>query len=581
MDWERIARQRASRRRFLGVAGGMAGAVGLAAAGCSGGNGKRPLPGATEDVDDGESTPTPLPTRPPGSRRGEALRYTGYVAGDGLFDPHKTQAGPFYGQQALVYSRLLAYQNQADGSIVADLATTLPEQPDPLTYIFRLNRRARWHRESPMNGRTVTGADVKYSIERQRDGDPSFAHKARWTNVDSIETPAPDQVIVKVKAPLAALTEFFADVNAFIVAPEATAEGRDYTLESQPGSGPFAWVEWADGKFASVARNATWHGGGDRPFLDGVTVFQPKDENEVEAGLRTKKLDVAFVGRPQADRLRKAVPQLQESTVGQARFFGMRFFTPIAPYDDVRVRTAISIALDRRAMLDQFFAGSGELNPWISWPNTRWSLPQAELAGFPGYRQGTGGRGQDIADATALLAAYTSSKTIPDDLALLVVDDAEATLGMGSLMSAQLKANLGLNVAVNPVTIGDLVKRLLEGGAPWAAGPDSGWVDLDDWVYPYFHSAGTRNSFPLRDADMDALIESQRVEFDTAARRAIGHDIQRKLLALNVGANFVSERVVALAWNYVKGFPLDASDGYQHRFADCWIDASDPSFRGR
>jgi hypothetical protein len=45
--------------------------------------------------------------------------------------------------------------------------------------------------------------------------------------------------------------------------------------------------------------------------------------------------------------------------------------------------------------------------------------------------------------------------------------------------------------------------------------------------------------------------------------------------------NLFSERVVALSWPYVKGFPLDTADGYQHRFADSWIDTSDETFRGR
>ncbi|MBI5948453.1 MAG: ABC transporter substrate-binding protein [Chloroflexi bacterium] len=582
MNWERTSRKRGSRRWFLGVAGGTAGAAGLAALGCTGGTKQPSTPTAGQSATNGaSSTPNATRTRAPGSQRGEALRYTGYVANDGLFDPHKTQAGPFYGQQALVFSRLLAYQSQADGSIVADLATKLPETPDAQTYLFNLNPNARWHEDSPMNGRRVTAQDVKFSIERQRDGDPSFVRKAQWQNVDSIEAPTDTQVVVKLKAPFAAMAGLFADVNGFIVAPEVTANNGAYAADRQPGSGPFKWVEWSDGKFASVARNPNWHGGNSRPFLDGVTVFQPKDANEVEAGLRTKGLDVAFVGRPQAERLKKAVPQLKEATVGQTRFFGMRFFTPTTPYDDPRVRTAMTIALDRRAMLDQFFAGSGEMNPWISWPNTRWSLPQAELANLPGYRQGAGGRNQDITDAKAMLAAYTSTKKMPDELGLLVVDDAEVTLGMGSLISKQLRETLGLNVVVRSVTIADLVGRLFQGQAPWAAGPDSGWIDLDDWVYPYFHSNGTRNSFPLRDTEMDALIDAQRVELDAARRQKIGFDIQRKLLTLNVGANFVSERVVALAWEYVKNFPLDASDGYQHRFADCWIDVNDPSFRGR
>jgi hypothetical protein len=45
--------------------------------------------------------------------------------------------------------------------------------------------------------------------------------------------------------------------------------------------------------------------------------------------------------------------------------------------------------------------------------------------------------------------------------------------------------------------------------------------------------------------------------------------------------NLLSERIVALTWPYVKGLPLDTTDGFQHRFADCWIDQQDPTFRGR
>jgi len=233
-------------------------------------------------------------------------------------------------------------------------------------------------------------------------------------------------------------------------------------------------------------------------------------------------------------------------------------------------------------MLQQFFAGSGEVNPWISWPIKRWTLPQAELSTRPGYRPGASGRADDIKEAKALLAAFTSEKALPTDaLGLLVVDEAEKNLRMGTVIFEQLKKTLDLNVQVYPVPAADLGQRLISLNAPWAVGPDDGWVDLDDWVYPYFHSEGTKNSFPLRDKEMDALIVAQRVELNEDKRREIGYQIQRKLLDLNVGINFVSERVVALAWPYLRNFPLDVADGYQHRLADCWMDQGDPSYRGR
>ena len=86
---------------------------------------------------------------PAGGKQGETLRYTGFVTSDGAYDPHKTQAGPFYGQQALVFSRLLAYSSQVDGTVVPDLATAMPEQPDSQTFVFTLNTNARWQPGAP------------------------------------------------------------------------------------------------------------------------------------------------------------------------------------------------------------------------------------------------------------------------------------------------------------------------------------------------------------------------------------------------------------------------------------------------
>ncbi len=581
MDVDRLRTKRGDRRWFLGLTGAAAGAAGLVAAGCGGSKKSTPGDRVTGSESPGTATASATGVSSGDRQRGETLRYTGYVASDGVYDPHKTQAGPFYGQQALVMSRLLTYQSQTDGIVMPDLAMAKPEAPDGQTLVFRLNPAAHWHDRDPLNGRQVTADDVKFSFERQMQGDSSFIRKAQWANIDKIEATDPQTVTFHMKAPLAAMVERFADVNAFIIAPEMVANGRTFDKDAQVGSGPFRWVEWNEGQFASVARNPKWFGEEGHPFLDGVTVIQPKDSTEVEAKLRTKGLDVAFVGRPAAERLKKAVPALEESTVGRSLFFGMRFFVQTAPFDDPRFRAAMSMAVDRRDMLVQFFAGSGDVNPWVSWPIKRWTLPQNELATVPGYRQGEVGRAQDITEAKAQLAAYTNEKKLPDAINLFVLDDAETTLKMGSVIRDQIRKNLELPVTVYPVSIKQLTAGMLSSEYTWAAAPDIGWVDLDDWVYPYFHSAGTKNTFALRDTDLDRLIESQRVELNESVRRDTGFQIQRRLLQLNAGVNFVSETVVALRWPYVRDFPLDAADGYQHRFADTWIDKSNPAFRGR
>ncbi len=574
--------------------GGAVAAAAAALAGCSGSNAKPPqspaLPNASTTTTAGQSPTRTAPTSSANgtasstqaSRRGGTLRYTGLVTGDGKFDPHKTQSEAFQGHQSLVYSRLLAYRDQARGEMLPDLARTMPEQPDSLTYVFEINGSAHWQEVTPFNGRPITAEDVKISIERQISGDPSYTHRARLSKIDKIEALDNSRLSVTLKEPHAPILNLFADASGSIVPAEMANGTVNPSASSQPGSGPFRWVEWSEQRLASVGRNPSWYGGNERPYLDGVAAQFASDATEIEAHLRIKELDVAVVGRPAADRLKKAIPGLVEQAAGHAQWFGMRFYLPIAPYNDVRLRTAISIAIDRREMLEQLFAGSGELNPWVSWPLTRWSLPQAELIAVPGHRVREVERAADVAEGRRLLAASLSDQPLPGELELIVPKDIEDSLGIGTLIKNQIKKNLDLNIAVNPVPIESIVQRLyIDGTAPWVVGQDTGWLDLDDWVYPHFHTDGPTNSFPLRDAEMDALIIKQRQTLDEAQRREIGYTIQRKLLYLNAGVNLVSERVISLSWPYVKDFPVDVGNGYQHRFADTWLDRHDPSFRGR
>ncbi len=593
-------RRRYSRRWFLGALGASAGAAGLAALGCD--DDDAPVPGfptpdtetpTSESYPTYPSTPAPLPTRPAqSSREGGTLRFAAAFSSDDRFDPHSTTSPALHGQQALIYSRLLTYASQADGELAPDLAMGLPEQPDELTYVFHLDPEARWHDVEPVNGREVNAIDVLLSIERQRSGRAQdFPRQNRWEQVTDLEAPDNHTVVVRTEAPFAGTLARFASPEGFIV-PEELDGAFSSTL--QVGSGPFRWIEWSEGSYASVARNDAWHGR-QGPFLDGISTEPPRSIDELEADFRTREVDAVEAGFLQAQELKRRLPDLREERSAVARFYGMRFLTAFPPYDDPRLRRALTVALDRRQMLERFFEDSGTLNPWISAAVRRWSLPQTELQQQPGYRPGSGGREVDIRDARSALAAYLADQTAPEDtdedeeaeeteaaapleLELLITQNLEETLGMGALISEQLREALGLNVRVNAVGIDELAQRLLEGEAPWAAGVDNGWLELDDWLYPYFHREGNANTFVLRDEDLEALIEEQRTEMSGERRQQIAHEAQRRLLELNVGANFVSEDVVTLFWPYVQLFPVDAGVAYQDRFAQTWIDRTDPSY---
>ena len=571
--------RRLSRRKLLVAAGGLLTGAAVGPLACRGGEEDRPLAPSPTNTASGSGSPTSEATEvvPPGELA-TTLVYVGLVRGDGEFDPHRTQSGPLVSVQSLVYSRLLAYESQADGVIVPDLALALPEQPDEQTYVFRLRTDARWHDLPPVGGRPVTAEDVRFSLVRQIE-DESFVRHHYWRVVERVEVPAPDQLVVKTSAPYAPLVERFADPSSFVVPPELAEAG--FGPDRQVGSGPYAWVEWREEEFASVVRNPAWFGGPDLPRLAGITVHHPTDGRLIEADFRTKRLDVAFVSRREADRLKAALPALVESQVGQAFFFGMRFFTPARPYDDPRVRKALAIAVDRRALIDSLFEGSGDVNGWVSWPVRRWAIPPDELSTYPGYRLGSGGRDQDIAEARALLDAYRAEHSFPEEIGLLVFEDVEQVFRLGARIEEQVESSLGIQVRVYPLSASDLVERMFSGQAPWMAGPDAGWIDLDDWLYPFFHSAGAQNTFALRDEELDAQIERQRTQFDPEARRSLGLEIQRRLLELNPAVNFVSERAIALSWPYVRDFPLDILPGFEYRMARTWIDTEDPEFLAR
>ncbi len=573
-------RRRYSRRWFLGALGASAGAAGLAALGC--GDEEAPAPPAEQMTPEATapaaypthpSTPAPLPTREgQATRHGGTLRYAAALTSDREFDPHKTTSGALLGEQALIYSRLLTYESQVEGRLVPDLATGMPEQPDELTYIFRINPEARWHDIAPLNGRAVTAQDVVASVERQR---ADFPRRDRWDPVASMEAEGEDTVIVRTETPFAGMLARFASPEGFIVPLEAA---DDLSATVQVGSGPFRWVEWSEGSHASVARNDAWHGPDDGPFLDGLATIPPRSVDELEADFRTREVDAADTGFLQARELKERLPDLREARSAQARFYGMRFLSVVPPFDDPRVRRALTIAINRRELLERFFHGRGTLNPWISAAVQRWSLPQEEMQRQAGYLPGSGGRELDIRDAQTSLAAYREEHELTEPLELLVTANLEETLGMGGVIARQIGAALQLDVQVTAVGINELARRLREGEAPWALGVDRGWIELDDWLYPYFHSGGGGNTFVLRDEEMDAQIEEQRAEMATERRQELAYQLQRRLLQLNVAANFVSQDSLTLFMPYVQLFPVDAGEAHQDRFANTWIDRTHPTY---
>src|SRR5438105_9250157 len=531
------------------------------------------------------------------------------------FDPHQTQFGPMYNMHSAVFSKVLKYDDETTQELSADLADGLPEQPDKTTYIFKLRKGVKFH-DSPrvranfptVAGRELTAEDVKYSIERQTNSSSTqkalYYRRGQWESIDKLDVTDPYTLRITTKSPTAPFLHYFADRNAFIVAKE-TVDASDTmnTDKAMVGTGPFFLEDFQATQFVKVRRNPNWFAkddnpnniGMDRPFIDGYdSLWTPSSNSAEEAALRSKQIDsTAFEDDTTAVSVGKS-SGLILNAYGVSGWVNSRLWlSSKSPLQDFRLRKALHLAIDRKAISDQMFPPATGLRSYlvsgpITYPITLWAIPQGELEQLPGYRADSAGRAEDIAEAKSLWSAANG----PTSMAVLFAG-VPGYIPNKALpeFKRQLQETLGLNVeeTVDPTGYTSLAQALLQdtsdasqGTTPFTWGYDNGWIDLDDWLYPYFHTGGTKNSFLLSDPDLDKMIESQRAEFDQSKRRQIGLDTQHYLLNNVLARLDYSAPVTRFAdWTYVKNEVFATWFGSNFLYANTWLDQSDPTYSGR
>jgi len=608
-----------SRRRLLGgaITTGL-GAAGLAAVGC-----------AEEGEEEGEA-PTPEATAAglePVATRGGWSRIFDYDAlAIDTYDPHQTEFGPTYNMHSAVFSKVLNYEDDVNQVMYPDLSATadggpgMPEQVDEETYIIRVRPTAKFHdtpqirKDFPdLAGRPVTAEDIRYSIERQVNPESPqsalYYRKGQWESVDKIELIDDLTLRITTKGPLAPFLHYLADRNAAIIAKELVDENDEMNHPSRMvGSGPFILDEFAAVQHMRCRRNPEWFAADDRPelgtgrpFLDGYMALWPPESASVEeAAFKTKQIDSSGFG-VDLDTVLRVADELAgqvyiPESVGQAGAVNTRFLLDRPPFNDFRVRRAIHLAIDRQGLGEAIFPQPvGHVtflpNGPITWPIKRWAIPQEELAKKAGYRFGTAEREEDLAEARKLWEAAGGSEAIGTPW--MVWAGVPAFIPQKALPLVERTFSEVLGFKVNPeidptgyTTMSACFVRNTEGAAQGTCGIsfgfDNGWIDLDDWVYPYFHTGGSKNSFRLSDAKLDAWLEEQRAEFDYERRHEIGLDIQHYLLdEVLAQLQYISLWGRGVVWNYQRNLHSWTWYGHAYGYADVWYDHNDPTFQGR
>ncbi len=619
--WNRLQRQRISRRRLLGSAAVVgAGAAGIALIGCGDDDG--PVSTATDTPTGAEPTSTPVPSGlTPVGTRGGIYRTFGFDAlSIDTLDPHQTQFGPTYNMHSAVFSKVLKYDDVIEGIISPDLAVSIPESPDGLEWVITIRDNVLFH-DTPeiqsnfpaVAGRKLTAEDIKFSIERQINEDSPqrdlYYRKDQWQPIERIEVIDDQTLKIVTKVPLATFLHYLADRNSYIVAKELVDDSDEMNDSTRMvGTGPFILKEITQIQIVSCRRNPNWFAkddnpdgvGLDRPFMDGYdALWTPQSDQVQEAALAEKEVDnTGLEDDNNTLRIEEGEPGLILGEVGISGVVGIRLLVDRPPFNDPRLRRALHLALDRRLMGEQMFPSApgrvGFLSSGpVAWQINRWALSRAELDALPGYGTSEADREEDIAEARRLWQAGDG----PSSLDGLGANIPTYIPNAGTPeMIRELADNLGLDIDVPTVGYVDLTQCLLrnqqdapEGTCLYTFGFDNGWIDLDDWLYPFFHSGGSKNSFRLSDPTLDAMLDEQRQEFDFEARGQLGLQIQRYLLeeandglGVHAGIPVIAGITRNLSWSYVKNeFNPQEWFGQNYFYANMWLDQDDPNYSGR
>lgn len=237
----------------------------------------------------------------------------------------------------------------ADGSVVAGLAKSWDISDDGLTYTFMLNEGVMFHDGTDMNA-----DDVKFSLDRARADDSTNAQKGLFADIADVTVVDPLTVQVTLAQPNGSFLFNMAWGDAVIVAPDSIE-----TIASNPiGTGAFAFSDWVQGDRLELVRNdAYW---GDAPALESATFRFISDPTAAFAAVMAEDVD-AFVGFPAPENLPQfeADPRFQVLVGNTEGETILSMNNQMPPFDNVLVRQAVSLAIDRQAIIDGAMFGYG------------------------------------------------------------------------------------------------------------------------------------------------------------------------------------------------------------------------------
>jgi len=301
-------------------------------------------------------------------------------------DSQATKSIPGRSAAGHVLSRLYAHKTGPEPSIASsldvepDLATSA-ESSDAVTWTVKLRADARFQNIAPVNGHPVEAEDVKATFARAFALPASAAKAYVWMiEPNQIETPDKQTVIFKLKYPYGPFLATLANLVGSFIYPREVLSGSYDPAKLLIGSGPFTLENFTPDVSLTYKRNTDWFQEG-RPYIDGSRAAVIPDAAQQLAQFTAGNLDILAVGQNDLDAARRSNPKAAVVTAPSGnpyQIFG-HMDDPTSPFRDLRLRQAISMAIDRAAVSKTMFSGASHDNAVISSAKGKWALSPDQL----------------------------------------------------------------------------------------------------------------------------------------------------------------------------------------------------------
>ena len=451
-------------------------------------------------------------------------------------DPHQGKETPAVQVNTQIFDTLVTVDPETN-EVVPQIAESW-EQTDDQTYVFKIREGIKFH-----DGSDLTAEDVKFSLDRARN---SAAVSYIVNFIEEVTVDDDHTVTVKTTAPYAPTLRNLAIPFAAIV-PKAVVEADENAFIQNPvGSGPYKFVEWNHGDHVTLKAFDDYYAG--KPETENLIMKVIPETSQRTIALETGEVDLAY------DLAVNDIPKVNSDDkltvyeIPSLTCWYVSMNMNKKPFDNPKVREAMSMAIDRQTIIDTINAGSGQTADAIIAP-----------AVFGYYSTGVNEYNPTKAKELLAEAGYPNGFSTT-----LWVNDNQSRIEMCQAMQAML-LEVGVQCNLEVLEFGSFISRTTAGDHDLAY---FGWTtssgDADYSYYSLEHStqqgaAGNR-SF-LADPDVDKLIEEARSNTNEEERKELYKELAIKLDEINNNIPVYYSSINVGANKKVEGFVMDAN-GY-------------------